>query len=111
MILQIQKLLNLIMNSGLTEDGILGPKTRTAIMSFQSKYGMTANGEPSIEVLTRLEQVKGGSVSASPSSSSESFVDKVKNMMKNDPKKFYMITGGVTLTAFLLIMLARRKKS
>lgn len=39
----------------LTADGIMGAKTRSAIRSFQELDGMTVTGEPTPELLARLE--------------------------------------------------------
>jgi peptidoglycan hydrolase-like protein with peptidoglycan-binding domain len=40
----VQKALNK-RNYGLTEDGVYGPKTRAAVLSFQGKNGLYKDGE------------------------------------------------------------------
>lgn len=41
--LTVQKQLNFIMNAGLKEDGVMGTLTRTAIITFEKKYGLTVD--------------------------------------------------------------------
>lgn len=50
----LQTELNAVMNAGLTVDGILGPKTVTAIKNFQTKYGLTADGIAGIDTCSAL---------------------------------------------------------
>jgi len=102
MILQIQKLLNIIFNSKLTEDGILGPKTREAIKIAQQKLGMIVDGNPSSELITKLESQKNGSLVPSNTTSN------IKDMIKNNQKTLYLF-GGAMAVAVLFAML--RKKS
>lgn len=40
----IQNALNKILNLGLLVDGIIGPKTRSAIRAFQQRFGLTVDG-------------------------------------------------------------------
>ena len=40
----LQKELNAVMNAGLEEDGSFGSKTRTAVINFQKKYNLDADG-------------------------------------------------------------------
>jgi membrane-bound lytic murein transglycosylase B len=35
-------------------DGVIGPKTRSAISGFQARNGLTVTGEPSLDLLSRL---------------------------------------------------------
>lgn len=52
---QIQEKLASAKVAELTADGIMGSKTRSAIRSFQELDGMTVTGEPTPELLARLE--------------------------------------------------------
>ena len=46
---------------GLLLDGLMGPRTTQAIRAFQLKAGMEADGQPSLELLRRLEDARGNS--------------------------------------------------
>jgi len=96
MILQIQKLLNLLFSSGLTEDGILGPKTKEAIKVAQQKLDLIVDGNPSTSLLMKLEEYK----------TSNSSVASFSNIMKN-PKILYYGAAGIGL---LMIFLALQKR-
>ncbi|WP_127145635.1 lytic murein transglycosylase [Pelagibacterium montanilacus] len=51
---ELQQLLNNRGFSAGTPDGIIGPRTREAIIGFQRSAGLTADGHPSSTVLSRL---------------------------------------------------------
>lgn len=40
----LQRDLNYVINAGLSVDGVFGPKTRSALISFQNKYNLEADG-------------------------------------------------------------------
>ena len=48
----------LLMNKGfdLTIDGVLGPRTRTAVRAFQARSGITATGQCDEETLAALHE-------------------------------------------------------
>ena len=37
-------------------DGLLGPKTRSAVRMFQKQIGLPADGHPTPQLVTRLQQ-------------------------------------------------------
>lgn len=53
----IQHMLNVTNNAGLSEDGILGDKTDTAIKDFQRKYKLEIDGIVGDETLFKLTQL------------------------------------------------------
>lgn len=44
LVLYAQKACNLVMNSGLVEDGLYGPKTAAAVKALQAHLGLNADG-------------------------------------------------------------------
>lgn len=44
LVLYAQKACNIIMNAGLKEDGIYGPKTHDAVVALQKQLGLNADG-------------------------------------------------------------------
>lgn len=53
----IQHMLNVTNNAGLTEDGILGDKSDTAIKDFQRKYNLEIDGIVGDETIFKLTQL------------------------------------------------------
>ena len=53
----LQTELNSIMNAGLTVDGSFGSKTKTAVINFQKKYGLDADGVVGIATAGQLNVV------------------------------------------------------
>lgn len=51
---KLQKDLNTIMNCSLDTDGIYGNLTKNCVISFQNKYGLTADGIAGYSTLTKL---------------------------------------------------------
>lgn len=50
----LQTQLNSVMNAGLKPDGIFGTKTRKAVIEFQKKYGLVADGIAGISTCSKL---------------------------------------------------------
>lgn len=53
---ELQHMLNVVEKSNLTEDGVFGAKTRTAVRNFQSKNGLTVDGIVGTKTWTKLEE-------------------------------------------------------
>lgn len=47
---------------GITEDGVFGSSTETAVVSFQSANGLTADGYAGTKTLTKLWEVAGSTI-------------------------------------------------
>jgi peptidoglycan hydrolase-like protein with peptidoglycan-binding domain len=52
-----QQALNYVQNAGLTEDGYWGNNTRNAVVAFQKKYGLTADGSVGPQTIGKLQEV------------------------------------------------------
>lgn len=56
---ELQECLNYIMNAGLKVDGYYGIKTHDAVKAFQSKYGLTVDGDAGPQTLGKVNGVLG----------------------------------------------------
>lgn len=54
---QIQNMLNVVNNSGITCDGYFGNKTKQAVIDFQKKYNLEIDGIVGKETITKLCQL------------------------------------------------------
>lgn len=55
---RVQKLINWIIGSKLTVDGLYGANTSNAVKSYQKKYGLTADGEFGKASLAKAKKIK-----------------------------------------------------
>jgi hypothetical protein len=65
MVLEIQSGLNSLGYDAGPADGLLGPRTRNAIEAFQRSQKIGANGNPSANLLARIESAKTSQITAS----------------------------------------------
>lgn len=63
----LQNMLNTVLNSGLSVDGIFGAKTQAAVKSFQSKNGLTVDGIVGTNTWSKLEQQYNAKISSAAS--------------------------------------------
>jgi len=94
--LKIQKRLNeLGANPPLTVDGAYGPKTRNAVLAFQQKHGLVADGVVGPKTLAAM----GLSNSSPPSSSSGSIASTMGFTLSPTVKKYYDIAHAAARAA------------
>ena len=57
MIQRIQAGLKAFGNDGIEIDGVVGPRTRAAILEFQSLFGLPETGEATQETLAKMREI------------------------------------------------------
>lgn len=57
MIQRIQAGLKAFGNDGIEIDGVVGPRTKAAIIEFQSLFGLPETGEASRETLAKMREI------------------------------------------------------
>ncbi len=57
MVLRIQAGLKAFGNNGIEVDGVVGPRTTSAILEFQSLFGLPETGEPNQALLTKMRDI------------------------------------------------------
>ena len=70
---QLQRDLNALGYDAGTVDGLFGEQTSNAILAFQTDYGLTANGIPTISTLQALEQALGNYSYSASNTQSDGF--------------------------------------
>lgn len=83
---ELQKNLNTIMKSGLVVDGSFGPKTVSAVESFQKKYGLTVDGVFGPKSAAKMKEVLNAKQSvkiATPTIKNGSKGENVKTLQNN----------------------------
>lgn len=57
MVMRIQAGLKAFGNDGITIDGVVGARTKSAILEFQSLFGLPETGEPDEALLTKMREI------------------------------------------------------